>query len=438
VAHGIAGGLEALARPTLGGKAYEGFKIAPSLPTARDSRAAVKLTYLMTDDTAHRSPNSQGMLQMMDDLPQKNVHNVVFRDGGEQNDSKIYYIQQGDNNANTVRNPQSSLAPGVGEVQSNNPKVFSQIVGWTLDHYPGRRKYLQLYTHGAGVFGVGCDENQTDLAGKKLPDDQQIWAMAMPDFAEGLRQGLKGRQLDLIYFRACLMGSVEALYELRGTTRYVLASEDVSASVQNSNFTMTKQFDDLAAADTEPAEVARQMAIQGLAKNPSRPDGSYSGYRTFAAIDVERLDELKTSINVLARTLTAMLPTQREAVVAAYDSVPTFTAKEKAQSYYEHARDLWAFTAALQKAFPQDKALQQAVAQVRNAQQAAMIHAKDSYGSAANGLSIFMPTSTDLRADKDHVQKFTTRGYARLRFTKDTAWDEFLVQLAAGDRLKRQ
>ena len=39
VARGIAGGLEALARPALGGKAYESFKISPSLPSARDSRA---------------------------------------------------------------------------------------------------------------------------------------------------------------------------------------------------------------------------------------------------------------------------------------------------------------------------------------------------------------------------------------------------------------
>jgi hypothetical protein len=247
---GATGGFEefdALARKALGGSSYANFKIAPELPKASGSRKAVKLTYLCTDDKGHQSPQSMGMLKMMDDLPQKDVHNVVFRDGAENDDSRLYYIESGDKSNGTIRNPQSVLMPGVGEVQSNNPKVFSQILGWTLDNYPGQRKYLQIYTHGGGLFGLGTDSTQTDLKGKALPKDEQIHTIGIIQFAEALRQGLKGRQLDMIYFRACLMGNVEALYELRGTTRYALASEDVSYSVDNSNLTMTKMFDDMAA-----------------------------------------------------------------------------------------------------------------------------------------------------------------------------------------------
>ncbi|HEY9766070.1 MAG TPA: clostripain-related cysteine peptidase [Chroococcales cyanobacterium] len=416
----VPGSLEALSRPAIGGKAYENFKIAPNLPKSEDSRLAVKLTYLMTDDTGHQSPWSLKMLNLMDDLPQSKIHNVVFRDGGELGDSRLYYIQKGDEDSNKVNNPQSLLAPGVSEVQSNNPKVFSQILGWTLDHYPGQRKYLQLYTHGAGVFGVGCDEKQTDLKGKLLPDDQNIWAMPIPDFAEALRQGLKGRQLDLIYFRACLMGNVEALYELRGTTRYALASEDVSYSVDNSNLWMTKSFDDLASQNVDPKEIARQLAIQAHSKHPQVGDTMY-GYTTFAAVDIDKMTELKGAINSLALALKAAMATHRAEIVAAYDAVPTVQGDAEAKEYYQQMRDLWAFTAQLMQKVT-EKGVLSAVAGVRSAQEAAMIHEKDSFGSAANGLSILMPA----RNQMDKYGKYIDSAYQKTRFAKDTAWDDFL------------
>jgi hypothetical protein len=419
---GAAGAFDASARKALGGAAYAAFKIAPELPKADGTRGAVKLTYLMTDDTAHQSPQSLGMLRMMDGLPRRDVHNVVFRDGGEYGDARLYYMQEADKTEGTVRNPQSVLAPGVGEVASNNPKVFSQVLGWTLDRYPGKRKYLQIYTHGGGVFGIGTDEKQTDLQGKPLPKEQQTPIMRLPELSEALRQGLKGRELDVIYFRACLMSNVEALYELRGTTRYAVASEDVSSSVANSNLTMTKLFDDLAAADTEPAELARRLAIQGMGKHQNA-GGQYSGYMTIAAIDLSKIDELKTALNGLARALVAGMPKHGEAIRKAYGDVPFFGDSEKYQ------RDLWAFTAALDKQVA-DPAVKAAVASVRAAQRAAMLHAKDGYGGAANGMSIFMPPLTGEEAANG--RKFLQGRYQETRFAKDAAWDDFLDIVAAG------
>jgi hypothetical protein len=415
-------GVGALARQALGGAAYTAFHIQPQLPEPGDTRAAVKLTYLMTDDMGHQSPWSAKMLQALDDMPQSHVHNVVFRDGGELGDSRLYYVQKADTDPTKVNAPSSLLAPGVTEVQSNNPKVFSQILGWAFDHYAAKRHYLQLYTHGAGAMGVGCDQKQTDLAGNLLPKDQQIWAMPIPAFAEALRQGLKGRQLDAIYFRACLMGNVEALYELRGTTRYALASEDVSYSVDNSNLTMPKLFDDLAGRDTDPQELVRQMAIMANAKSVKTADGEHSGYTVMAAVDIGKMDELKSAINTLTVAMKAAMPTQRAAILAAYDAVPTFDGKEEPDTYYEHSRDLWAFTAQLQQKVS-SAGVQAAVQNLRKAQKAVMIHERDSYGSAANGLSIFMPAR---KGDSSQWAGWYKNSYPTLRFAKDSGWDEFL------------
>lgn len=413
---------EVMNRPEIGGSVYQNLKVTPTLPKDNKERKAVKLTYLMTDDEAHQSPWSGKMFLMMDDLEQKNVHNVVFRDGGQVGDSQISYLIKKGTDPEKVENAYSYLSPNVKEVQSNNPRLFSRIVEWTFDNYKGSKKYLQIYTHGGGVFGIGMDAHQTDLAGTELEPAQKIGIMSPQNFGEALKQGLKGRKLDLIYFRACLMGNLEALYELRDTTKYVLASEDVSYSKENSNIIMTKMFEDLASKDTDPKEVAYQMAIQGNGKK-----GSSGGYTTFAAFDISKVDELKTAVNELSLSLKSALNTEKEAIISAYDSVPTIKGEEITDSANENQRDLWRFTAELDKKV-QSESVKKAVQRVRSMQKGFMIHEKDTFGSSANGLSIFMPFRENLAKDKP-LYRFLTGNYTKRKFVKDSAWDDFLLSL---------
>lgn len=408
-----------LSQPTLSQGSYENFHIDPRLPVGRETRKAVKLTYMMTDDLAHQSPWSRTMLEMLDDLPQSQVYNVVFRDGAENGDSRMYYMQQADTDSKTVRNPQSPLAPGVGEVQSNNPAVFSEVLKWTLDHYPADRHYLQIYTHGGGLFGIGTDKVQTQPNGQPVPANEQIQLMRPAQFNTAMRQALRGRKIDVLYFRACLMGNLEALYELRDTVDYAVASEDVSYSVENSNLVMTKMFDDLASQGMAPRELARQLSIQAHAKHGT----SSMGYTTMAAFDISRLAELKTAINQLSLLLKAKLPALGPQIRSAYDAVETF--KQDNQDY--PLRDFWSFTAELLQRVP-DPQIQAATLQARRAQEAATIHQKDIFGDKANGLSILMPQTSALTGDR--IRTFVTKNYQENRFAADSAWDEFLMALS--------
>lgn len=415
------GAYEALSYPDIGGKNYENFKISSKLPKSKEERKATKLSYFVTDDEGHQSPWSGKMLLFMDDLPQKNVHNVVFRDGGKVGDSILYYLQGG-KDPKEVEASQSFLADNITEVQSNNPRVFSKVIEHTFDNYSGKKKYLQIYTHGGGVFGIGMDAHQTDISGKTLANEELIEMMTPPKFAEALKQGLKGRKLDLIYFRACLMSNIEALYELRDIVKYALASEDVSYSVENSNITMTKLFDDLASKDLDPKEVAYQMAIQGHGKT-----GSKEGYTTFSAIDISKLDELKTNINKLSLALIEALKTEPKNVLLAYDSVPTIQGEGTPEKSSQNMRDLWRFTAELDKRVT-SKSVKEALALVRASQEKATIHEKDVFGASANGLSIFMPFRENLQSDKG-MYKFLNGGYLKRRFAQDSAWTNFLRAL---------
>lgn len=410
---------DALARKALGGSAYANFFIDPKLPKARDERNAVKLTYLMTDDLEHQSDWSWQMLSVLDNLPVRSVHNVVFRDGDQVGDSRLYYLQGDD--APFVKAAQSMLADKVAEVQSDNPRIFSQILAWTFNRFRGHRSFLHIYSHGCGVFGLGTDSHQTDPKGNLLRGEDKLDSMPLADFGEALRQGLKGQKLDLLYFRACLMGNLEVLYELRDTAKYVVASEDLSQSVANSNFTMTRALDEMAASGMEPGEIARQLSIMAHAKDPDQPTG-FSGYKTIAALEMSKINDMKVALNSLAIAL--MYSKEKDAILEAYDSVPTVRVTEEPTENYDQLRDLWNFTTQLVHLVP-DKAVQTAVTRLRNAQRAAMIYERDAHGNAANGISILMPFRDQLAKYRPFIQG----PYQETRFAQDSAWDDFLLTL---------
>lgn len=394
--------------------AYVNFKVAPKLPTPKDERRATVLTYLMTDDTAHQSPHSQVMLDMMKAETPVGIHSIVFRDGKENGDSRLYYMRA----KNDWRAPEgpgateSLLAPGLTEVQSNHPKVLEQIVQFAFDNYQSKRRYLEIYTHGGGVLGIGTDSYKTDLDGNRINGGRII---SPADFGGALRTALKGRTLDAIYFRSCLMGNVEALYELRGTAKYAIASQLASYSTENSNITMTKMFQEMAAEDKAPEEIAKRMAIQAYAKSFQTPDGKRSGYKSIVAADLGKVDELKSALNVLVRNLKAVMPAERAAIIAAYDASDTMNKLTMG--------DLWRFTRELQERV-QDPGVQAAVARVRSAQRGVMIHAKDSGGNDIGGLSIFMPRRAQVQTLMERTK------YRTSRFARDTGWIDFLESIA--------
>ncbi|MFN8578511.1 MAG: clostripain-related cysteine peptidase [Candidatus Sericytochromatia bacterium] len=412
--------INALSRQEIGGEIYENFKINPKIEKSKQEKIATKLTYLMNDDEAHQSPWSAKMLLMMDDMPQTSVHNIVFRDGGKTDDSILYYLK-GDNREKEIGADWSFLSDNVKEVQSNNPRLFSRIVEWTFDNYPSKRRYLQIYTHGGGAFGIGTDVHQTDLKGNELPKEQRIGMITPQKFSEALKQGLKGRKLDLIYFRACLMGNVEALYDLRGVVNYAIASEDVSYSKENSNIVMTKMFEDLSSKNTDPKDIAYQMAIQGHGKT-----GADDGYTTIAAFDLSKVDELKTALNQFALSLKETMSKESKAILDAYDAVPTIKGESIAEKKNENMRDLWRFTNELNQRV-QSPSLLSSIETLRKAQKNFTLHSKDALGASANGLSIFMPFRTNL--GEGEIRTFLTENYRKRKFAVDSAWDEFLISL---------
>lgn len=393
--------------------AYAGFRAQIRIPRQRGRAQAVKLSYFMTDQPDHQDQASRDKLHVYDQWNRPSVRNVVFRDGKEWGDSRVYRMRPGVARPSDkpLRAEISQLRDDVYEVQSNNPRVFGEVLRWTLRENRGRTKYLEIYAHGGGPHGIGKDQHQVDLRGDELP--RPMLRMPLPGFAAGLRHGLHGAKLDVIYFRACKMGNLEALYEIKDHARYAVASQAVSSSTEHSNLVMPTILDDLAAQGLEARDIARNLSINGFAKRSTAPRGDYSGFETIAAYDMARVGTLKSRLNTLLGALRRALPRHREAIAGAYDATPRL---------HEEFGDLWSFARELQQRVG-DRAVQKAAAAVRRAQREMLVHTRNYKATKANGVSIFMPARELVKT------RLAETAYAQTRFAHDTGWLQLLREM---------
>ncbi len=423
---------------SLGGRAYAKFRVDADLPRDGAPKNAVKLSYMIADDRVFGylkrgasmpgeppMPVVPGLDQTMEGLgtvAQGKAHSLIFFDGIKADDTRLRYAQ-GPRPASQW--PSSSLLPGVSEVQSNNPKVLSETLRWTLDNYDQPRRYLHIMTHGLGAFGFGADEIQTAPDGTPLPKSRQLRLMPVADFGAALRSGLGGRQLDLTWFTSCYMSNLEALGELRGLTRYALASEAEFILKSGAMVDMPRRFEALLARGDDPLSIARDLATMANADYPRNGqhmllNPAFTGFNTIAVVDVDRLGPLTQAVDELGRALMGANAANRSAILAAYDETVAFDGQSTGM------RDLLAFTHQLERRVT-DRAVMGAIAKVKAAQASALLFEQDSFGDEAHGLSILMPVREDL---KKHLP-FVRGDYRRTRFAKETSWDEFLLSLPA-------
>lgn len=381
--------------------------VKADLPPAKGERAVTMFSYIAMDDKL-----SQAGLMMIDAIEQsvsERGYYLGFADLQGPDSSFLAYMVN-DGQPQKLGSALSYLEPNLKEVDSNDPAVLSQSLNFAFSKYPGRVKVMDILAHGGGYFGIGTDDTKLSQNPREI--------MSVPEFGQALRTGLKGRQLDVLNFLSCLMGNVEALYELRDVAKVIIASEDSVMATQNTVVDFTRELTRVSALPIAPQEMGARMVAFGNARNPQ------SGYSTLAALDMRYMDEFKRSMNVLSNTLLQALPSHKPQILAAYDAVP-----ELINSPQTGQRDLIALLNNLRNV--PNSAVQQAALAVKQVlKQRLLIAAKDKEANNANGLSIFMPPSkigpTQLPPD---FGKIANIGYLNTRFAKETSWDRFLEML---------
>lgn len=382
--------------------------VKAQLPAAKGERPVTMFTYIAMDDKL--SPAGVMMLDAIEQSVSDRGYYLAFADLEGPNSSFLSYLIN-DGKPGSVGSVISGLDKKTTEVNSNDPATLSQTINFAFSNYPGKVKVMDILAHGGGFFGLGTDDTKVNGSTREI--------MSVAEFGAAMRQGLKGRQLDVLNFLSCLMGNVEALYELRDVTKVAIASEDSIMATQNTVVDFTRQLAALAAQPIAPQQIGAQMVAFGNARNPQ------SGYSTIAAIDMRYMDEFKRAMNVLSNTLLAAMASHKPQLLAAWDAVP-----ELHNSPQTGQRDLIAFLNNLMRMVPNPNVAQAALGVKQVLKQHLIISAKDREAADANGLSIFMPPSKigpqQLPPD---FGKIANIGYLNTRFAKETSWDRFVQAL---------
>jgi len=329
---------------------------------------------------------------------------LVFSDADGRDDSRLHYMVQDSRRA--IASPwlhaEGPLGLNGKELDSASPETLSRFVGWGFREYPGRFKVLDVSSHGSGYQGM-CIDFTSNYA-----------QMPLPAFGTAVRQGLKGRQLDVLNLLACLMASVEVAYEFRDVAKMMVASEDLIMGGRVLPYAQT--FGKLSARTDWQKADARDIARQLV--EDAKPEVPSSGAYTMAAIDLSQIADVKRRLNVLSNLLLERFPAKGREIVSAYDAVPVLR-KDKGQSSH---RDLIRFAEELQKRVSDPEIKKAAEALVSSCERAIVVaKRKKMERDVANGLSVYLP---------DAYEEFNA-AYRETRLAKETSWDEFLLVVKA-------
>lgn len=390
---------------------------------------------------------------------------------GEQSVEKIRAAQLGDGVRVVVqqttpdRTTRSLIGGGpeaktdIGKVDSGAPQTLTDFIAWAAQQRPAERYGLVLWSHGSGWEpaeieriareaqprvpvtqgeltrrGEGDEARQTffssslrAIVGKDTPADR---AIAMDDgtghsldtielgrVATEAKQIL-GRPIDLFGMNACQMASAEVAYQLRGSARvYIASQEDMPADSLPYDEILTQ----LGAAPKMDADALAKLIVARYcasfrASTSLAPWWGKKGFQpgvTLSAVSLAAADALANATGKLAAALQEDAAGQIDAIWAAHG---------KARPFKFRQFDLAGFCAALAEHPDSSEATQDAARAVLAAlADPAFMLAREHTASdydGTGGLSAYLMQPKPGAA--------LSPAYEETDFARDTGWGAFL------------
>jgi hypothetical protein len=338
---------------------------------------------------------------------------------------------------------------GFGEQAMDDSETLVQFIEWGQSILPADHYYLAIANHGQGVVGIGWDLTRT------YPDLRGEIYLTPAEIAKALNDE-RVAPIDILHLDACSMDTLEVLYQLRHTVKYVIASQYLAWNF----FAYDDYARQIGISTTE-----RQLAASVVDRYAAHGNAAKVPF-TISALDLASIDEVKRAVDNLAVVLKAWVTfdpsgENRQHLLDLRYKSQTFDSNGDAQNT---ASDIyvdilnWASTvqndATFNEAIRTTSAQLGGVLQGTATSQPFILHkAKESYplptryvGGAyvdlqqANGLSIYFPLEKDVPPSNSAnlaVSANTQPSYSILYrdyinntlfdFTLASRWDEFLA-----------
>lgn len=324
---------------------------------------------------------------LIDEISSNDNVNVVIIQDKIDGPAFSYYI---DENHNKI------LLEELGEVNMGDYVTLTNFINYGKQNYPAERYLLWVYNHGGGWKGACMDNTNNDPL------------LSMDDFQKALSET---GGVDVISFLACLMSSIESVYELHDLADVYVGSEDLQyTSCYQGICGKTNQL-----LSENPYlsndEIGTQIVnFFGESTDP------FSNKLTASAIKVNKIPALVDAIDSLAQYFMENWYTSKNNVKTAHENTYQLADLQGWAEIFE-VYDLKGFLENLPD-LPEKTAALDAFEEV-------LIH--EVHGKSreeTHGISIFFPPE---KGDYDLLKIYSDEELC-LDFVSDTCWDEFLAK----------
>lgn len=371
-----------------------------SLPTVKAKRKATLLSYLAFDnDKGGYRDELRTMINFHELSGSSPVMNMILQtDGADNKDLKRYFIT-GDKDATKMVSPYTSFKY---ERDSADYRVMRAFSKWGFSTYPSELKLLDIDNHGGAFMGIAKD----DTSGK---------IMSLPNIAKAIKDG--AGKVDLLNFDACLMGSIEVVYEVKDVADVVIGSED---STLGTGMLYTKNMNTIIEKAKNAEEIGRNIVLasdrQGkdFLRRPNRK-GNVPNVFTISAYKTANSNNLISEINNLSKLLIKNMSTLKPALRSAIDGAHALNIDADDLG---GQRDLHEILSRMNTVV-NDASVKAAIVKTRDALNKTIILSRTHNAEKhAQGMAINVSSNTVI-----------SEAYKATAFAKATQWDEFVAAL---------
>lgn len=354
-----------------------------------------------------------------------------FDRAGVNRPTNRYYMKKG-------TSAQADVVESLGEINTGKPEFLLDFIKWGIVQYPADHYMLVLWNHGQGwddtdIFATerlrtrrlshpgrlrhaffkttvekaaGLSAGNTRIARAILIDDNArdfLDSLELKQVLTSARAYL-GRKIDILGMDACLMSMAEVGYQMRGSVRFMVGSEETEPLDGWPYDTILDYL--VNHPNITPREFSRIIVKKYI--------GSYKGTGesvTQSACDMALSSQFAEAVKFLGDSLTAGLSDTgiRDQILIARNRVQEYQVSDNV--------DLTNLCQLLKNAGVEATITEAADQVIETVKKRKLVISSAFNGSAmkySNGIAIYFPTRT------------VSSLYARLDFPKKTGWGRFL------------
>lgn len=379
-----------------------------SLPITKKMKQVTFLSYLAFDNSKEKDRQELKPVINNHELGGSNdlFNQVILTDGDKEGDLKRYYIIN--DKTNKIKSPYVQY---VREKNTASYSVLSAFLKWGFNNYPSKTKIFDINSHGVGFAGIALDSTSDSY----LP---------IPDLAKSIKNSIG--KLDIFVMDACLMSSIEVVYELKDVSEIIVSSQD---NTLRTGMKYAQYLPDIlknSKNNTQIAEAIMERSDRlGVIENNGNKKIKTSDVPTISAVRNSDIDRMVYHINSLSRMLLNRMDIYRQNIKDGLEKTHPLEVN-KTNIFDGGQRDFHEVLARIEieldkeKSFKtKDSDIKDMIQNVREDANRVIIRSRNSKEEKwAEGISI------NISPDSIKTERFK-----QLKFAKDTLWDELITEL---------